>query len=358
MSPPTKPLRSLRLAALMIAAGLALGACSENDNLGDFEYPNFPGIKTSAISDEADADADLTGDALAYQAALIYETVLNDRGYDGIQRPLTEANGRQDCALDGYVYYKKEAIGFPLPPYGNGPFDISQVASFGCTVTDTGTTMRAAVGELNFSNDDGDCDGTPCAIAYNSYNNFRVQYLTPAGAGAHAWQRAELHGSTLDGPGDAVTVGGIARDVLVKRQSLTYVNSVSTLTASGAVEGAKTYGIVYGVGGVFERREIAGVNLIELDGRLTSGSDPGADCVGGELKVTTETGLTVAASNITAGELTLSTGSGDSLKEASLVFQANGDVALTDADNAISTVTRDEIEALRNTCFQTVVVKR
>ena len=128
--------RMTSLAGAM-AAGAMLMGCSSDDNLDRFEFPNFPSIAMAGADEDRRADADLTGDALAYQAALIYETTLNFRDYDAIERPLTdEPNGRTDCALDGYVHHDR----FTAPysgSFGEGPVDAEAVTAYGCTVADT-----------------------------------------------------------------------------------------------------------------------------------------------------------------------------------------------------------------------------
>lgn len=363
---PTDSFRPVH-AAVLLAAGLALAGCSSDDNLDQFEYPVFPGIHSPAAAEKRQANAGLSGAALAYQAALIYETVLNYRAYDGIERPLTtEPNGRSNCERDGYVYYNRSELPIQTS-FGNGRVDVSQVVAYGCTVgdEDDDTTVRATIGQLNFVNDEVPCaeGGGQCAIAYNSYGSesftYAVQYLTPTGAGASDWRRVQIQGVTVDGPRAPVEVGGVSRAITERRQNLLIANSIATKTAAGAAEDETVVSLQFGNGVMpFVLREVVGVNQLELAGVLSSGSTRAESCTGGVFSVETVSRPTRSGTNLTTGELKLTTGSGSSAKVATLVFQANGDVAATDADSVAVTLTRTELEALRTACFQTVKVKR
>ncbi len=358
--------RMTSLAGAM-AAGAMLMGCSSDDNLDRFEFPNFPSIAMAGADEDRRADADLTGDALAYQAALIYETTLNFRDYDAIERPLTdEPNGRTDCALDGYVHHDR----FTAPysgSFGEGPVDAEAVTAYGCTVADTeynAAGERAVVGKLTFFEDEIDCDGVDCTISYNSYVSpdfpYRVQYFGPAGAGQNERLRVELYGVTVDGPGEPIEVGGTARAVLERTQDLLVTNAIGLVSDAGVVSDQTVFTLKMdgGASGSFVRREIAGVNQLQLEGAIGSGSTRDDACVGGRFQVETVANLAVDAGNIVTGALALTSGTGDDAQEASLVFQPNGDVTVTDADGATDTLTRAALEALRTTCFQTVVAKR
>ncbi len=357
--------RMTSLAGAM-AAGAMLMGCSSDDNLDRFEFPNFPSIAMAGADEDRRADADLTGDALAYQAALIYETTLNFRDYDAIERPLTdEPNGRTDCALEGYIHHDRYTYNWP-GPYGTGPVQVQQVTSYGCTVTDAeynAAGQRAVVGQLSFIDDEVTDDGAEQTISYSSWGTdfpYRVQYLGPAGAGQNDRRRVEVHGVTLDGPGEPIEVGGTDRAVLERAQDLLVTNAIGLVSDAGVVSDQTVFTVRYGGGddGEFVRREIAGVNQLQLEGAIGSGSTRDDACVGGRFQVETVANLAVNAGNIVTGTLALTSGTGDGAQEASLVFQTNGDINVTDADGATDTLTRAELEALRTTCFQTVVAKR
>lgn len=353
----------------VVVAGLILAGCSDDDNLDDFEsYPSFPLIATDGADADRRANAELSGAALAYQAALIYETTLNFRDFDGIQRPLgaEDTNGRHDCDIDGRVYYDRYSYNVSTA-YGDGNVDEQSVVSYGCTVNDpsASSTERAVVGVLFFAQDQEVTRGSATnSISYTEFGDrsaYRVQYLTPAGAGQNDRDRVEVHGFTLDGPGTPIEVGGTDRDVQEFTQDLLVTNAIGQVSDDGkTVTDQTVVTIRYGGGsdGRFVRREIQDVGQLQLEGALGSGSTRDASCVGGRFTLDTDVNLTVAGGNITGGTLSLASGSGASAEEATLVFQANGDVLATGDDGASATLTRAALETIRTTCFQTVVAKR
>lgn len=353
----------------LFAAGAVLltGCDNYSDNVDGSPAPPF--IDTSTISDEIHAPAGLTlGAGLDYQAALIYEVALNMRGYDAVDTTPVEEASVEDCGIKGHIleeFFQDD----PDSPYVDGPLTVSHVETVVCgrTLASDPDVTFFADGQLFFSDTEtatNDCDGAPCPVAFLHYGGFlfpyRLKYSDPAGEPDRTRSRIEIDGTQHDGPGESVpgSVVPVQLAVEERTQRLTVVNSVETVVG-GEVTDEVVTGLIYGDNESkerFVRRDVPESDELFLDGALASGSDGGAACVGGELTVATTTRLALdGAGNITAGEIELDNGDGDT---ATLTFEANGDVSVTDSASATDTFTRGEIEMLRDTCFQTVPVRR
>lgn len=341
-------LNRVTLCGLLAAGGLMAG-CSSDDNLDGYrEYPTFPSITSTETATKRTTAATLVDDNLAYQAALLYEVVLNNRAYDEVDRPISEPDGSVDCQLDGFIYHKKETLNVGTP-FGNGPLPVSQVVAYGCTTQETGSqTEVMTLGQLNVAEGAVPCATATgitgnCDISYTSYGSaysYGVQYLTPAGAGVRDWDRVEIQGYAVDGPRE-VEIGGATEEVEEQRQNLLLASSVAKLSATDVVSDEKVFSMQYGSTGSdsapFVMQKLADGRLF-LDGVLSSGAI-GEDCTGGRFTVDTEELLTPVGANITAGELVLKSGSGAGAPTATLVFQANGDVV-----SGATTITRAQID--------------
>lgn len=345
----------------LVAAGVMLAGCSEDDNIRS--YPSFPGISSIETANKRTALADLSGDGLAYQAALLYELVLNDRAFDQIDRPVDAPLGTRDCAIGGFAYHNRAPRSI-WTSFGDGTMNVSHVVAYGCTEEENATTERMTLGQFSTALDEVPCADGPglCEVAYSTYGGdytYGVQYLTKAGAGPRSWQRVEIRGYTTDGARE-VEIDGVDETVAEQRQNLLVASSVATLTAADTVDTERVLSLQYGEGdgfsGVpFVLQRVSG-NRLHLDGLLSSGA-MGDNCTGGRFTVDTDTLLTVAGSNIVAGTLTLKSGSGASAALATLNFQANGDVEAV-TDDGTETLTRGNLQGIRDECFQTVAVKR
>lgn len=353
----------------LLAAGAVLAGCTDySDNVDDSANPPF--IDTAAISEEANTPAGLTTDAgLDYQAALIYEVALNMRGYDAVDRTPIDQDSVADCAQGGTLIHEHFDAD-PDSPYVDGDLPISRVETVHCVReldSDPDVTYYAD-GLLTYSDTEtGDCDAAPCPVAYGRFGGllhpYRVEYADPAGEPDRTRSRVEVDGRYHDGPGESVSDGGGGTLPVAERtQRLTVVNSVETLVAD-EVTGKTVFGLVYGDSseggpdGRFVRRDVPDTAELFLDGPLASGSDGGAECVGGALTVTTDTRMALdGAGNITAGEVELDNGDGDT---ATLEFvNSSGDVFVTGSGGNTQTYTRADIQDLRDTCFQTVPARR
>jgi hypothetical protein len=358
----------MRFSALMAVAAIFLAGCDSNysDNVDGSTYPD-QGIDTSTISDEAHMPAGLTlGAGLDYQAALIYEVALNMRGYDAVDTTPIEEASVEDCDIRGHLleeFFQDD----PDSPYVDGPLPISHSEAVFCgrPLESDPDVAYFADGQLYFTETEtDDCDAAPCPVAYGHYGGFlypyQLLYQDPAGEPDRTRSRVEIDGTYHDGPGESVpgSVVPVQLPVEERTQRLTVVNSVETLVGD-AVTDKTVFGLIYGESGErFVRRDVPDTDELFLDGALASGSDAAAECVGGELTVATPSSSRLAldgAGNITAGEVELDNGDGDT---ATLTFEANGDVSVTDSASATDTFTRGEIEMLRDTCFQTVPVRR
>lgn len=353
------------LAGLLVAAAFVAG-CSSSDNLdsGGREYPVFPGISNTQAEQKYDRAATLAAD-LPYQAALIYEVVLNGRGYDQITRPVTMPQGSRDCAVDGFIEHSKSAQPVTTP-FGKGTLDVSSVLASGCTVEEgIDDTERMTLG--NFVTFAGEVvceedDEEMCEVAYTLYNGYYgVQYLTPLGAGVHDWKRVEIGGYTMDGPGlaDLEDVGGAIEAVDEQQQRLVMFSSTAERNAAGTATGEKVFALQYGANTVpFVLQKLVSNGHLRLDGVLSSGVNRD-ECPGGRFNVdpVDDQLLQLAGDDLTAGKLALRVGSGSSLKTATLTFLADGDVEVVSGTDAPVVVSREDIEDLRAACFQTVPLK-
>lgn len=356
-----KPIHAMTCAGLVMA-GVTLSGCSDNDK-GFRDYPTFPGIESQETGNKRAAHADLSGDSLKYQAALLYEVVLNDRAFDDIDRPVDEPLGTRDCAVDGFLYHGRGSRQISTR-LGSGAMNVSQVLAYGCTVQ-VGTTERMTLGQFNVARNDLPCAGDPglCDISYSSYGDgyytYGVQYLTAPGAGIRNWDRVEIRGYTVDGP-RKVDVGGTIETAAEQRHNLLVATSVATLDGN-TVDTERVYSLQYGAGDgytgtPFVLQRLSG-NRRHLEGLLSSGA-MGTNCTGGRFTVETDTLLTVDGSNIVAGSLTLESGSGAGAQSATLNFQAlTGNVELVTGGGTV-TLTRSVIQDLRDECFRTVAVQR
>lgn len=345
-----------------LAAGAVLAGCNDSsDNLDDSTFSPF--IDTAAISEEANTPAALTvADGLDYQVALVYELAVNWRGYDAVDKtPVAEASV-DDCALGGTIIQEHFDSGAESP-YAEGDLPFSRVETVHCVreleagppVVNYYTDGLLAYGEAETE----DCDDGPCPVAYGSFGGalypYRLKYSNPADEPDRTHERLEIDGTYHDGPGDSIDGG--TSPVTEQTQRLTIVNSVKTIVADEVTD-KTVFGLVYGEPGErFTRRDVTGADELFLDGALASGSDGGAECVGGAFTVTTNTRMEHDGSdNVIAGEVELDNGDGET---ATLEFQpTTGDVFVTDSGGDTETYTRGEIQTLRDTCFQTVAVHR
>lgn len=357
------------LAGLFAAATFMTG-CSSSDNLnsGGREYPVFPGISNTQVEQKYDRVATFGAD-LPYQVALIYEVVLNGRGYDQITRPVTMPQGTRDCAVDGFIEHAKSSQAV-ITPFGQGPLDVSQVLASGCTVEEGGDdTERMTLGAFVTTAGDVVCkkaneddEDEPCEIAYTLYNGYYgVQYLKPLGAGVHDWKRVELGGYTVDGPGkaDLTAAGGAIEAVEEQQQRLVMFSSTAERSATGTATGEKVFAVQYGANSVpFVVQKLVSNDRLRLTGVLSSGVNRD-DCPGGRFRVdpVDDQLLQLVGDDLTAGKLALKAGNGSNEKHATLTFLAGGDVEIVVGTDAPVMVTREDIEDLRTECFQTVAVK-
>lgn len=352
------------LCGLLLAAAVLAGCNDYHDNTDGARYPDGS-IDTGTIADELHGPAALTlGAGLDYQAALVYEVALNMRGYDQVDTtPVTEASV-EDCDYGGHIL-SEHFQDDPDSPYVDGDLEISHVETVYCgrPLDSDPDVAYYADGQLYFSDTEtNDCDAAPCPVAYGHYGGFlfpyRMLYQDPAGMPDRTRSRVEIDGTYHDGPGDSVpgSVVPVQLAVEERTQRLTVVNSVESLVG-GQVTSKTVTGLIYGNSDQrFVRRDVPDTDELFLDGELASGSDGGAACVGGDFTMTTNTRMALdGAGNVTAGEVELDNGDGDT---ATLTFEANGDVSVTDAVGSTDTFTRGEIETLRDTCFQTVPVRR
>lgn len=347
----------------LLVVGLLLSGCDNYSDNVDGAYPDV-GIDTATISDEVHTPAALTlGSGLDYQAALIYEVALNMRGYDLVDTTPVEEASVEDCELGGHLL-SESFQDDPDSPYVDGPLTVSHVQAVNCgrTLASDPDVNYFADGQLYFGETEtNNCDADPCPVAFRRFGGFlypyAMLYKDPAGEPDRTRSRVEIDGTHHDGPGESVSDGGGGTLPVEERtQRLTLVNSVETLVA-GEVTDKVVTALIYGDSdGRFVRRDVPDTDELFLDGALASGSDGGAECVGGKLTVATTTRLALdGAGNVTAGEVALDNGDGDT---ATLTFEANGDVSVTDSEGSMDTFTRGEIQALRDICFQTVPVRR
>lgn len=352
------------LAGLFAATAFITG-CSSSDNLNSGrEYPVFPGISNAQTVEKYDRAATLAAD-LPYQAALIYEVVLNGRDYDQITRPVTLPQGSRDCAVDGFIEHNKSSQTVTTP-FGNGPLDVSSVLASGCTVEEADNeTERMTLGNFVTTAGEVVCeedDEEMCQIAYTLYNGYYgVQYLKPLGAGVHDWKRVEIGGYTVDGPGvaDLEDAGGAIEAVDEQQQRLVMFSSTAERSATGTATGEKVFALQYGANSVpFVLQKLVSNDHLRLDGVLSSGVNRD-DCPGGRFNVdpVDDQLLQLTGDDLTSGKLALRVGSGSSLKTATLTFLAGGDVEVVSGTDAPVVVSREDIEDLRTECFQTVPLK-
>lgn len=383
MNPPTEEIMfmSRKLTSIaVVVAGLALTACSSDDNLDQFEYQNFPGIDTSELAGPIHEPAVLSGDSLKYQVALVADALLDLRPYDEVVRPLGDAERGGKCELGGRQVLQVFAASIDSPHFPDSAVTVSQDTEYGCMTPDTagGDTVRNVVGQIAFAQADADCAGDDCTAEYNSYGTqaypHRVQYLTPAGAGASDWRRVEIHGYSDDGPRQ-VTIDDASRQVYEQAQQLTLVNSIATLSGEGEqqqISDEKNFALIYGdASHAFVRSALLDDGSLMLEGPLASASNLGGVCGSGAFSVHTTEPAVVSGGSVTGGTLELVSGNDDDADAdadddavdddavtVTVAFDASGNATVTDGDGASSSVSHAEIENLRAGCLQQVAVKR
>lgn len=373
---------SLYLAGTL-ASALALAACSSSsDNLDEFDIPNWAAIPTAAIADAFNAPASLAADDLAYQAALIYDVTLEGRAYDQIDRPVPTSPAVVECDDGGRVYYlgkPNQTITYPFFGEDGVVATVVNNYAYGCTTPDpddASVTLQTISGfdtaRFDVPCGDGTCDG-----AYDLYGDqfhgypYRVRYRSMVDDTTTRTDRVEIDGLHFAGPADPVDIGGNSFETRGVAQNLIIINAMATQVEGEAAE-ESVFAIRYGRTGNgddippvrFVRRDVTGEPLFFLDGPLRSASSADESCLGGGIHLETTDALELNADNIVAGSITLTNGETETVGEdevpltATLMFEANGDVTVTDPDGMSNTFARGDLETLRQTCTQTVPVKR
>lgn len=380
------------LAALGLA-GLALAGCSSSDNLEEWTYATFPVINTTPIIPALNEYSDLADvEQLTYQAALIYDTVLEPHGYDEIVRSLPSPSERERgkwlrCPIDGRIWYGQGSSSGAvsgLPHLGTGTRVASQVNVFGCNFTDDQTPPSDIIthGGLLFVDAEVEVDEESFDAHYTTFENYALQYISEPAEGETLTRRAEIDGFEVEGPItvdaddlDGPVVGGsFEGDTAIQvehRQRLRYATYIHEDDGS---ESDPTIVVVHrGLtsGGSFRlRRDSATAPAFRLAGPLTSASTiVGQGCGHGRIDISTVAELALTGDDISQGELMLR---GDVIDEDEEVeegeerarhtvvfaFNATGDIEVLDGEGAfIADLARGDIEAVRNACFQTVPVR-
>ena len=371
----------LTLGALAIVA--VAGCSSSTDNLDQFDIPNWASIPTSGIAGAFNAPASLAADDLAYQAALIYDVALDGRDYDQIERPLVTTPPILKCAEGGRVYYTVKPNQTLLYPYFGEDGTVVTVTNnyaYGCTTPDPdqeGVTLQT-ISAFDTARVEMPCGDGTCEGAYDLYGDhtvfipypYRVRYRSMVDDVTTRTDRVEISGLHYAGPADPVEIGGNTFDTTGIAQNLRLINAKAT-QAEGEDKVETVYSLQYGIPRNndvdpvrFIRRDVTGEPLFFLDGPLRSASSADDSCLGGGMRLETTTALELNTDNIVAGSITLTNGQtvdvgGEDVPlAATLSFEPNGDVTVTDPDGATTTFNRGDLEALRQTCTQTVPVKR
>lgn len=377
-------------------AGLLLAGCSSSDNLEEWTYATFPVINTASIIPQLNAYTDLDDvEQLAYQAALIYETVLNPHGYDEVNRTLPAPSQREHrkwlrCPIDGRIWYERVNSSGAVSGYphlGSGSRVMSQVNTFGCYFTDDQEPQNEIIthGALGFLDDE--VDGHD--VSYTAFANYALQYISEPAVEETLVRRAEIDGYYVEGPidvdasnPDGNPVGGsFEGDTAVqieRRQRLRYATYVEH---DDGTDRDPTIVVIHrgltGVGGgAFWLRNSPGETAFRMAGPLASASMTEADVCGhGRIDVSTLAELSLTGNNIVAGELLLrgalvdeddANAGGDEDESTTeperhnvtFSFAANGDVQVNDANgDSVVLIERAAIDAVRDACFQTVPVR-
>ena len=362
---------SLYLAGTL-ASALALGACSSSsDNLDEFEFPNWAGIPTSALSEAHHASASLAVDDLAYQAALIYDVALEGRDFDQVERPF-EATSFRHCELGGRLY--PDLIqGWTISSnyFEATTIDVSSQFSYGCVEPDPddAAVTVSTMGQVSTSRFEVACEGGTCPAMFDSFGGsypYRVRYQSDIDETTTRTDRVEISGNNVGGPDTPVEIDGTERAVQATALFLDMRSATSTQTGEDDPQ-ETIFWISYGTGNGDDRfiwRDVVDQPEFFMDGVLRSASSADESCLGGGIHLETTDALELNADNIVAGSITLTNGETETVGEdevpltATLVFEANGDVTVTDPDGMSNTFARGDLETLRQTCTQTVPVKR
>lgn len=365
-----------------LAAAAVLTACSSSsDNLDQFDVPNWPAIPREDLAEAFNAPASLAAADLAYQAALIYDVTLEGRDYDQIERPLVTTPPIIKCVDGGRVYYTvkpEQQIVYPFFGEEGTEATVVNNYAYGCTTPDpddAAVTLQTISGfdtaRVDVACGDGLCDG-----AYDLYGDqftgypYRVRYRSRVDDTTTRTDRVEIDGLHFAGPAEPVDIGGNSFATRGMAQNLLLINAMAT-QAEGEDKAETVFAIRYGVNGTdgaapirFIRRDVTGEPWFFLDGPLRTASTADDRCLGGGIELETTTVLELNTDNIVAGSITLTNGETVEVDEedvpltATLSFQPNGDVTVTDPDGVSETFARGDLESLRNTCTQTVPVKR
>jgi hypothetical protein len=372
-------MKDLRIPSLLLAA-FALGGCSSSSGGGN---PDFPRIDASELNAALAAPAALSGDALAYQAALIYDTVIDLRGHDGLSWPLADAEIKSGRCTQGGGLTGSRFHAHVDSPYTDLAMRVDHSNAHGCSrFTSDGDTLATAVGQLEWAQREVCDDVNGCGdVVYGRYGSggtpYRSQRLESLDNVTLRDTRVEIAGGYDDGFGDPLveTVpgenpGDPAVEILIpvyeRSQRFGYINSVETVSARPGDSVAETqFSLQVGAGSEpLVRFEVPSRNEVGLRGELASASSLGgldddgepidSPCHGGRMQIDTIEHLTISGNNIVDGEIELSNGT----DSATLVFEAGGDVTITGSDSASNTLTRGDIEALRSACIRKLPVRR